>query len=430
MPIAVLFIPFIDLVLAVVRRTRARPVAVLAGQDAPAPPAARRSGTRTAAPCWSCTSGRRCSSFGAVALSITGGRAELLVAIGVLLVVGVVVVLSPRARRAAREARAAELAAQRERSRAEHPTARALRLGAPARPPAPGPAPPPAGRPAGGPVTPAARRSAPWDLSFLRVGALVTRRGRGGRGAPVAGLLAGWADAARRAGRRRRRHGVLLRLRRGHRLGRPDRRHASRCPAALGTFFVKALVLFARAERAARGRLAGPAHPRLGGRRRRAAVERGPAALGLDPAAVLRAPAGTAGAGTRTDGPADRGNAARHAADSVRCDGRGHSHPRGLPTTTCESGPSQRQWGRHGLGDHRDDDLRDGRVGRGRVAARPLVGHAVFFPVGIIFGMAVAIYLVVARYGAVDPPAGGSAPARPRADDGRPDRRRTQKGQR
>jgi UDP-GlcNAc:undecaprenyl-phosphate GlcNAc-1-phosphate transferase len=36
-------------------------------------------------------------------------------------------VLSPRARRAAREARAAELAAQRERSRAEHPTARALR---------------------------------------------------------------------------------------------------------------------------------------------------------------------------------------------------------------------------------------------------------------------------------------------------------------
>ena len=66
-------------------------------------------------------------SFGAVALSITGGRAELLVAIAVLLVVGAVVVLSPRARRAAREARAAEFAAQRERSRAEHPTARALR---------------------------------------------------------------------------------------------------------------------------------------------------------------------------------------------------------------------------------------------------------------------------------------------------------------
>jgi UDP-GlcNAc:undecaprenyl-phosphate/decaprenyl-phosphate GlcNAc-1-phosphate transferase len=67
-------------------------------------------------------------SFGAVALSITGGRAELLVAIAVLLVIGIVVVLSPRARRAAREARAAELAAQRERSRADHPTARAVRL--------------------------------------------------------------------------------------------------------------------------------------------------------------------------------------------------------------------------------------------------------------------------------------------------------------
>jgi UDP-GlcNAc:undecaprenyl-phosphate GlcNAc-1-phosphate transferase len=67
-------------------------------------------------------------SFGAVGLSVTGGRAELLVAIGVLLVVGVVVVLSPRARRAAREARAAELLAQKERSRADHPTARAARL--------------------------------------------------------------------------------------------------------------------------------------------------------------------------------------------------------------------------------------------------------------------------------------------------------------
>ena len=78
-------------------------------------------------------------AFGAVGLSITGGQAELLIAIAVLLVVGVVVVLSPRARRAAREARAAELAAQRERSRAEHPTARALRLSEPA--PAAGPAP-------------------------------------------------------------------------------------------------------------------------------------------------------------------------------------------------------------------------------------------------------------------------------------------------
>ena len=61
-------------------------------------------------------------SFGAVALSITGGQVELLVLIGVLLAVGVVVVLSPHARRAAREARAAEIAAQRSRSRAAHPS--------------------------------------------------------------------------------------------------------------------------------------------------------------------------------------------------------------------------------------------------------------------------------------------------------------------
>jgi UDP-GlcNAc:undecaprenyl-phosphate GlcNAc-1-phosphate transferase len=70
-------------------------------------------------------------SFGAVGLSITGGRVELLVGIAVLLVLGVVVVLSPRARRAAREARAAELEAQRRRSRAHHPTGRALRTAAP-----------------------------------------------------------------------------------------------------------------------------------------------------------------------------------------------------------------------------------------------------------------------------------------------------------
>ena len=94
-------------------------------------------------------------SFGAVALSITGGRAELLVVIAVLLVVGVVVVLSPRARRAAREARAAELMAQKERSRADHPTARAVRPTGTApgagTVPATGPAavPPPAERAAG-----------------------------------------------------------------------------------------------------------------------------------------------------------------------------------------------------------------------------------------------------------------------------------------
>jgi F0F1-type ATP synthase assembly protein I len=52
----------------------------------------------------------------------------------------------------------------------------------------------------------------------------------------------------------------------------------------------------------------------------------------------------------------------------------------------------------------------------------------VFFPVGIILGMAVAIYVVVARYGAADP-----VPGRRSADTTRGGRRsqpRTQKGQR
>jgi UDP-GlcNAc:undecaprenyl-phosphate GlcNAc-1-phosphate transferase len=137
-PIAILFIPFIDLVLAVIRRTRK-------GQSPFSPDKMHMHHRLLSIG----HSHRRAVlvmyfwaallSFGAVALSITGGRAELLVVIAVLLVVGVVVVLSPRARRAAREARAAELAAQRERSRAEHPTARALRAEAPARPPRPSP---------------------------------------------------------------------------------------------------------------------------------------------------------------------------------------------------------------------------------------------------------------------------------------------------
>jgi UDP-GlcNAc:undecaprenyl-phosphate/decaprenyl-phosphate GlcNAc-1-phosphate transferase len=137
-PIAILFIPFIDLVMAVVRRS-------LRGRSPFSPDKMHlhhrllsigHSHRRAVLVMyfWAAL-----LSFGAVALSITGGRVELLVAIAVLLVVGVVVVLSPRARRAAREARAAELAAQRERSRAEHPTARALRAEAPARPPRPSP---------------------------------------------------------------------------------------------------------------------------------------------------------------------------------------------------------------------------------------------------------------------------------------------------
>ena len=52
----------------------------------------------------------------------------------------------------------------------------------------------------------------------------------------------------------------------------------------------------------------------------------------------------------------------------------------------------------------------------------------VFFPVGIILGMAVAIYLVVARYGPVDPPPGRQPPAK--TVGGRRSRPRTQKGQR
>ena len=52
----------------------------------------------------------------------------------------------------------------------------------------------------------------------------------------------------------------------------------------------------------------------------------------------------------------------------------------------------------------------------------------VFFPVGILLGISVAIYLVVARYGAVDP-AEGRRPAGT-TRDGRRSRSRTQKGER
>ena len=94
MPIAVLFIPFIDLVLAVVRRTRA-------GRSPFSPDKMHlhhrllsigHSHRRAVLVMyfWAAL-----LSFGAVALSITGGRAELLVAIAVLLVVGVIVVLQP-----------------------------------------------------------------------------------------------------------------------------------------------------------------------------------------------------------------------------------------------------------------------------------------------------------------------------------------------
>src|SRR3954447_16110240 len=128
-PIAILFIPFVDLVMAVVRRS-------LRGRSPFAPDKMHlhhrllsigHSHRRAVLVMyfWAAL-----LSFGAVALSITGGRVELLVAIGVLLVVGVVVVLSPRARPAARGARAAELLAQRERSRLDHPTSRSVRAAA------------------------------------------------------------------------------------------------------------------------------------------------------------------------------------------------------------------------------------------------------------------------------------------------------------
>jgi UDP-GlcNAc:undecaprenyl-phosphate GlcNAc-1-phosphate transferase len=130
-PIAILFIPFIDLVMAVVRRTRK-------GRSPFSPDKMHlhhrllsigHSHRRAVLVMyfWAAL-----LSFGAVTLSITGGRSELVIAIGALLVVGVVVVLSPRARRAAREARAAELLAQKERSRADHPSARAVKAEPPA----------------------------------------------------------------------------------------------------------------------------------------------------------------------------------------------------------------------------------------------------------------------------------------------------------
>ncbi|MEX5716770.1 AtpZ/AtpI family protein [Geodermatophilus maliterrae] len=52
----------------------------------------------------------------------------------------------------------------------------------------------------------------------------------------------------------------------------------------------------------------------------------------------------------------------------------------------------------------------------------------VFAPVGIILGMAVAIYLVVARYGALPPSSG--APTTGKDQGGRRSRPRTQKGRR
>jgi len=93
------------------------------------------------------------------------------------------------------------------------------------------------------PAPGAPRSDAPWDISFLRVGALVTAAGTA-VAAPVAGLVGGWGSAV----------GVLA----GAAVvtaffcvsgiviawaGKID--DALTLPAALGTFLVKALVLFA-----------------------------------------------------------------------------------------------------------------------------------------------------------------------------------------
>lgn len=101
-------------------------------------------------------------------------------------------------------------------------------------------------RPAGS-TAPAARSTAPWDLSFLRVGTLAAAAVTA-VAVPVTGLLAGWPDAL----------GVLL----GAVIvtaffclsglvvawaGRID--DTFTLPAALGTFAVKALVLFALLNR-------------------------------------------------------------------------------------------------------------------------------------------------------------------------------------
>jgi UDP-GlcNAc:undecaprenyl-phosphate GlcNAc-1-phosphate transferase len=158
-PVAVLFIPFIDLLMAVVRRT-------WRGRSPFAPDKMHLHHRLLSIG----HSHRRAVlimyfwaallSFGAVALSVIGGTVEVLVVIGALLVVGIVVVLSPRARRAAIAARQAELAALKERSRAAHPASRVVR-GGPGNPPVPGAPPAPVGPPiSGGPVPSAPGRVA------------------------------------------------------------------------------------------------------------------------------------------------------------------------------------------------------------------------------------------------------------------------------
>jgi hypothetical protein len=90
---------------------------------------------------------------------------------------------------------------------------------------------------------PPVRSTAPWDLSFLRVGALVTAAATA-VAAPVAGLVGGWGSAAGVAGGAAVVTGffcvsalVIARA------GRID--DSLTLPAALGTFLVKMLILVA-----------------------------------------------------------------------------------------------------------------------------------------------------------------------------------------
>jgi hypothetical protein len=92
-------------------------------------------------------------------------------------------------------------------------------------------------------VTAPTRSDAPWDLSFLKVGALVAA-GVTAVAAPVVGLVAGWTDAV----------GVLVGAVvvttffcvSGLVIAWAGRRADSyTLPAALGTFFVKAVALYA-----------------------------------------------------------------------------------------------------------------------------------------------------------------------------------------
>ncbi|CAA9260365.1 MAG: ATP synthase protein I, partial [uncultured Blastococcus sp.] len=57
----------------------------------------------------------------------------------------------------------------------------------------------------------------------------------------------------------------------------------------------------------------------------------------------------------------------------VPTDGRGQPCSQGRSTSHRHTGSSA-QWRGRRLGDHRDDALGDARLGRGRVAARPLAG--------------------------------------------------------